>query len=302
MDPKDLLAMVRKAVETSSGGQLTTEQAKKFFDTVVQQDEFISKIQTVNMTSSTYQLNTIGVASRVMRGAAEGTAPEDTVGVTITPRTLTTKEVILPFDVTFSFLEENIEGGNAKTLLNTLFAKSFKNDTLDLAINGDESSQDNFLKMNDGWLTIADDDSTVHDYTIAASPTWKTVFSGMLALMPTKWRGNVSELCFLVAPDVEQAYRDELGARNTALGDSMIVDNRGSQYNGITIVPCPFMPGGASPKVLLTKYQNLAIGIGRDMRFGSQIQERKRVIEYTITAKIDFNYVSGDMIVLGQKA
>ncbi len=301
MKQEEVLELLSKSViATATGGQLTTEQAEKFIDTVVAQDLFLQKIQTVTMSSKTYQLNTVGVASRIMRKATEGTDPGFTQSVIITPKSLISQEVILPYDITFSFLEENIQKENAEDLINNVFAKAFRNDLLDLAFNGDEASTDPFLQINDGYLKIAGADTSIHSFTIPAAPTYKTVFKEMLALLPNKWKYNPSELCFLVSPDVEETYRSELSNRNTALGDSMVTDFRSAQYNGIDIQPVPFLPGGESAKVMLTKYQNLAVGLGRDIRIGKQVQERKRIVEYTISAKIDFNYVVGDMIVLGE--
>ena len=297
MKQEEVLELLSKSViTTATGGQLTTEQADKFIDTVVAQDRFMQKIQTVTMTSKTYQLNTVGIADRVMRKAAEGTDPAFTQSVTITPKSLISQEVILPYDITFSFLEENIQKENAEDLINTVFAKAFRNDLLDLAFNGDEANADPFIQINDGYLKIAGADSAIHNYEIPASPEYKNVFKAMLAALPNKWKYNPAELCFIVAPSVEEEYRSELGERNTALGDTMITEYRSSRYNGIDVFPVPFIPAG---KIILTKYKNLAVGVGRDIRIGKQIQERKRIVEYTISAKIDFNYVTGDMIVMG---
>ncbi|MFO7446219.1 MAG: hypothetical protein R6W90_07615 [Ignavibacteriaceae bacterium] len=326
MTIQEILSVIQKAaIATSAGGQLTTEQAKQFIDLVVGQSDFLKAIQTVQMTSNTYQLNTIDIASRIMRSAAEGQDPGFIQGVTITPRTLVYKESILPYDVTFSFLEENIEGENAESKINEMFAKAFGNEILDLAVNGDETlaeaitdttpadglddvtglSQNDhtFLRQNDGWLQIAKNDSTVHDVILPSSITsWKTEFKRILQVLPNKWKGNPGELAFFVAPDVETEYRDELGERSTALGDVYLTQDRSAQYQGIPVKAIPFWPGGSNPVVMLTKPKNLAVGIGRNIRVGRQIQERKRIIEYTITAKTDFQYVLGDLIVLGKKA
>lgn len=332
MSIQEILALIQKAaIATAAGGQLSTEQSKQFFDLVVAQNSLLQKIQTVQMVAATYQLNTIDIAARVMRAATEATDPAFTQGVTITPRTLTAKESILPYDVSFSFLEENIEGANAEAKINEMFAKSFGNDLLDLAVNGDEAlaetitdtnpadgaddttglSQNDhtFLRQNDGWLKLMRADSAVNDVTLTATITsWKTEFKKMLAALPNKWKSNPSELVLLVSPDTETAYRDELATRTTALGDQYQVKGLPSEYQGVSVVPVPFFPGTSTshyptgPIVVLTKYKNLAIGVGRELRVGRQINERKRVIEYTITTKADFNYVSGNMVVLGQKA
>lgn len=302
MKQEEVLELLSKSViTTATGGQLTTEQAEKFIDTVVAQDQLLQKIQTVTMSSKTYQLNTVGLAGRVMRKAAEGTDPGFTQSVTITPKSLISQEVILPYDITFSFLEENIQKENAEDLINEVFAKAFKNDLLDLAFNGDEANADPFIMINDGYLKLMAQDPGVAKYTIPAEPSYKNVFKEMLSRLPNKWKNNPAELCFLLAPEIEEAYRNELAERNTALGDTMITEFRRAQYCGIDIVPVPFIPGGEGEKIILTKYQNLAAGLGRDIRIGKQIQERKRIVEYTITAKVDFNYIVSDMAVLASK-
>jgi hypothetical protein len=325
MTTREVLAALEKAaIATAAGGQLTTEQAKQFIDLVVSQSDLLKQIQTVQMTSSTYQLNTIDIASRQSRAAAEGTAPSGVVGVTITPRTLTQKELILPYDITYSFLEENIEGQNAESKINDMFAKAFGNELLDLAVNGDESlaetitdgnsdglddstglSQNDHscLRQNNGWLRLARIDANVNSVVIPSTVTsWKPVFRDCLAALPNKYKQNVGNLRFFVAPDVETQYRDELGERATPLGDMYLAQDKQSQYQGIIVQPVPFMPGVANPKVMLTTPKNLAVGIGRNMRVGRQIQERKRVIEYTITAKVDFEYAVSEALVFAEKA
>ena len=53
--------------------------------------------------------------------------------------------------------------------------------------------------------------------------------------------------------------------------------------------------------IIFTHAKNLAVGIGRAMRIGRQVQERKRAIEYTVTAKTDAEYAVSDQLVIGQQ-
>lgn len=307
MDNEQLVDFISKsAIATGTGGQLSTQQSKQFFDAVVDQNNIFSKIQTVNMTAGTYQLNAMGLSSRQIRKATEGSSTVNITGsvVTITPRTLTAVEVILPYDITLNFIEENIANGAAEGLITNVFSKQFSNDLYDLATNG-TGSANNFLGITDGWFATAKADTTAHAYTIpTGSLTYKTEMSNMLALLPNQWKANPAELVFMVSPDWEQGYRDELGARNTALGDSMIAERRATQFNGIDVLANPYMPSvsGTTPRVILTKYNNLAVGIGRDMRVDKFFNARARTVEYTITGKIAFNHVVGDMIVYGERA
>ena len=312
--------LIRKAaISTATGGQLNTEQAKELIDLVVSQNEFLQKIQTVQMTASEYQLSLLDLNSRMLRAGVEGVAPTEIFGVNINPRTLKYKETILPFDVTFSFLEENIEGSNADAKIQRAFAKQFGNDLLDLAINGDEAlaalitdvdtdglddttglsqNDHSFLRQNDGWIKTALNDNDAHQFVIPNTTDYKAVFKSMFKLMPNKWRRDIPNLIFLVSPNVEIEYRSQLGERVTALGDSMVVDRRKAQFNGIDVDPLPYMP---DETIIFTHAKNLAVGIGRAMRIGRQVQERKRAIEYTVTAKTDAEYAVSDQLVIGQQ-
>lgn len=302
MDNKELLAYLAKsATSTSVGGQLNQEQYKKFIDTVKDQSEFLKKIQTITgINASSYQLNSLSFASRIISKATEGAFSGTAVNPTISPRTLNPVEVILPIDITFQFLEENIEGNNAESVILNAAGKAFVNDTLDLAMNGDTAGT-GFVVILDGILKKAGADAATNKVSLTSGSLTdvKAEFKKLLAALPAKYKTNVSDLVFVVSNELEELYRDQLAERNTALGDQYISTGRRAQYKGIDVFPLPYMPTGASKKIILTPYQNIAVGYGRDLRIGRQIQERKRLIEYTMTAKLDTNYVLSDAIVVG---
>lgn len=297
--------LAKGQITTGVGGQLTIEQSRQFITTIKEMNGLLKKIRTISMATSKYQLNILEVAGRLLRRGVQGNPPAELMTVTTTPRELSTTEIILPYDITFDFLEENIEGNAAESTINALFAKLFGNDLLDLSLNGNSSLPllgEPFLGIMDGLLKKMLADTTVHDYTLPASITsYRSVFKSMLKLLPEKWKINKSELVFLVPSEVEEDYKDEIAQRQTTLGDTFLQNDNLSRYNGVAVEPVAYLPSGSTPKIVLTSYNNLAIGIERNMRIGRQVQERKRAIEYTITAKVDTNYVIGDLIVLGAK-
>jgi hypothetical protein len=298
MTVKELLEELKKAaITTSSGGQLTTEDADKFINTVVSQNElFQTDVEVISMTAATRNIDVIGLASRVMRKATEGVAPTEIVGVNIGRRVLSVEEVILPYDVSLRWLEENIEGKNADTLLQNMFATQFGNDLLDLGCNGDEASADPFLSINDGWLTIMKADSGVNEFTgQAASKTdYKGhVFPGLLSTMPNKWKRNPDALALYVSPAVEEGYRDQLAERATGLGDVYLTEKKEARFKGILVKPVPYFP---DDMMVLTIRRNFKIGIGRQISYERQNQPRKRIMEYTITAKADFEYAISEAV------
>ncbi len=295
MSDRNKTLLEKAAILTSSGGQLTPQQAEKFINTVIAQNDFLQKIKVQPMSASIYYIDAIEIAARQMRKATEGQAPGDTASVSFPRRTLETTEVILPYDIGLSFLEENISKKQAEEELNQRFGTAFGNDLLDLACNGDSSSDDSFLNIDDGWVTLALNDSGTNKVNINGVTDPKAIFKSMLQAMPAKWKRNKAQMVFMVDPDMEEEYRSTLGERATAMGDAYLTENRRAYYQGIVVEPVPYI---ANRNPVLTVYPNLWMGIGRNMRQDRQLQARKRIIEYTITAKVDFNYAISELIVV----
>lgn len=310
---------ILKAITTSSGGQLSAQDAKKFIETTKAQNEVLKMISTVEMESSSYNIHKIGVSSRQLQSPGQGVAPTTTSGATATKRTMTAKEAILPYDVTFDFLEGNITKEEADAALQKLFATQFGNDLLDLAVNGKESlaatitdsntdgkddttgltqADHTFLRLNDGWLTLFAADNTVNTASISSDVTsWRTELGKVLKAMPDKWKADPNKLCFFMNPGNYEDYCTELGLVATDAGINILLNAPQLKFKNIKIQPLPYL---ATKKIILTDPKNLYIGIMRQIRNGKFVNERQRQVEYTITTKVDFEYAVGEMIVLGQ--
>jgi len=320
MNAEQYLESLKKGiVSTGSGGLMAPEDADYFIALVEKENAFLGRIGVETMSKETKRIDTLGLDSRVLRAGVEGEAPSEVVGIKTGRRTLEAKEVILPYDITYDWLEENIEREGAEEKVNSLFATQFGNDLLDLAINGDEdlaetitdtspadgyddttglSQNDHtFLRLNNGWLKIMANDDDTHAVTYAAENAddfLGTIFPAMLAAMPNKWKADPTQLAFLVSGSDAHKYRMQLAGRETGLGDASILERKTLYYAGIEVIPVPFWPDG---KPVLTRQKNLKVGIRRDMRSERQVQSRKRLVEYTITGKVDANYAVSDMIV-----
>jgi len=298
MNVRDFLKRVEKgAINTSSGGQLSAQQAKKFIDTVRDMNNLWNGyIEILPVTGPSRNIDIIGLADKAWRGATEGTAPADVVGVSASRRTLTPVEVILPYDITYDFLEENIEQADAEALINAMFAKQFSNDMLNGGINGDTGSGDPFFTPFDGWAKTIKADGSANEYTGAvadASKMLDVIFPELYKTLPAKWRQNKSELVYITSGDSVVTYHEELMTRGTSLGDNVIVNGGNLPFYGIEVVGVPYMPTDFH---MLTLKNNLKAGVGRAFTREVQRQPRKRMIEYTITAKVDVDYALSDAI------
>ena len=104
----------------------------------------------------------------------------------------------------------------------------------------------------------------------------------MLKNMPSKYKmGGLGNLVFLNSDLVTQDYLEALSARPTSLGDDIFSGKVPPQYGRVPIVDVPLMPtdlgqdadgtyglvgGGAYTDVLLTRKNNLIIGIQRQIK------------------------------------
>ena len=300
MNIQTIIKAISTSDFTNNAGRLNAKQADKFIDYMVENNSLLQKAQVIRMVADRQDLDYIGIGSRILRKGVEATAPTDLAGVTHTKRQLSVTEVILPFDISFSYLEDNIEGANIQDKLMRLFAQQYSNDLCDLAINGLGTGADPFLSIEKGWLALMkDSDHTgTHIVDTASSTDYLgVVFPALVAAMPEKWKRNPAQIELMVSPEVEEKYRLQLTARNTALGDAFLATDKAASYLGYKVNAYPYIPNGVQ---LFGNPKNLAVGIhARDMRVGKQIQERKRIVEVTITSRLDFEVVMDDQVVLG---
>ena len=298
---RNMTLMEKAAVLTSTGGQLSAENADRFIDTVVNQSEFLKKITVKRMVSNTAYIDVIAIATRQFRSAVEATlattAQTVNASATLPRRTLTGVEVILAADISYTFLRENIERAAAEQHLMGQFATAFANDMLDLCVNGDDGSSTTFLAINNGWIDIALSDSNVNDVDVSGLSDWKEIFKQIWLGMPSAFR-RMPNLAYLVSATNEMEYRYQLGERNTALGDRLVVENPPVYFNGIPVLTVYSWPDNY---VMLTPVNNLHIGIQKDITVEKMLQPRKQIIEYTLTSKFDAEYAYGGMISLGAK-
>lgn len=288
-----------KASTTSSDSLLSPEQASKFILTTVDQSDFLKRIGLIQMMRDKRKLYTLGMNSRVIRKGTSEVEPAVT-GHNKGERQLDCVETILAMNIPFDLLEENIEEESFEATLTNLFTTQFANDLVDLIINGDETSLDDFESINDGILAIADSDTGAHKETFEPGTKPSEIFRLMKRSMPNKWKRNVGELLYIVSPSIEEDYRDELATRQTALGDKATTDDMLVPYKGIPVYPLAQMP---DTQMLLINPKMLVLGWHkRLMRIGRWVNERKRRIEYTITAKTDQEYTISDAVVKYKQA
>lgn len=292
----------------TSGGKLSAETADRFLDFLVAQQPALSRVQLRRMGSPEGHTDELTVQSRRLRKGSEGQAPQASDALGTRRRTLSTVEVVWAEDITLTFLEDNVEKRDAEAAIARLLATAFGNDLDDLAWNGDEGeTEDDFLAINDGWLALAAADSDVNDLDLSDEglglddgTTAREVLGLALRQMPQRFKGRTDHVFFVPVAFAER-YAEETAGRQTGLGDQVLLGGFPAlRYFGIPVVPEPHLSGDSGDKLLLSPSGNLFFGVQRQLTVDGQWQPRKRVVEYTLTGRIDYEYATGAALVLAE--
>ena len=280
-----------------SAGKLTDETASAFLDYVVGDQPTLSVIERRTMNSPTARLDRIGVGTRQLAATAENTAVSDTNAISFTTRTLTAVETTWAEDLSLSFLEDNIAGGNAEQQIANVVAKAIGEELNDLAWNGDEDSATAWIAQNDGFedLFVADSANVLsQDQTL--NTTALGALNALYKAMPSQYR-TISDQRIFCSPGFATVYMEELGGRATALGDATLVGGTGGlAYFGIPITVDRHLD---ADKHYMTPASNLVFGVHRDVTQELDWNPRKRQIELTVSLRFDYEYKFGGVVARG---
>ena len=213
------------------------------------------------MASPERYIEMLNIGKRMLRKAGEGEEPASSASISTARRKLSTVEIILPIDISYSFLEDNIEKTKAEQTILDAIAKQFANDTEDLGWNGDDTKSDEFIKINNGWLALSRADSKTNkvDLTAVTDSPMK-IMKAMLDAMPEKFK--TKDIEFVCSSEFKDAYIEELTSRNTALGDKALTEAADIRYKGYLLNPRPYL---SMYDIMLANPLNIAYGVQRDI-------------------------------------
>lgn len=247
---------ISSAVTLASAGKLNPEQSDRFIDYVFDETVLKEIARTIRFRNEEAWIEKIGIGRRAAVPAAEGVDPGIRRGVNQSRVVLKPVEVMVPTEITSTYLEHNVEGESAEEHILRMFARQLANDWELLCIHGNtggilvfqdeildngnttEVVVDTYLALFNGWLKQAENGNVVdaEGGTLSAS-----IFRKALKAMPTKYKKDKSNLVWVVPTSLEEAWRERMSARATNLGDqSMQTQNRLTPF-GIMMVPVPLM-------------------------------------------------------------
>lgn len=301
----DVVALAKSLIgpsDLANGGTLSPQRADRLIS-MIHEDTFLSKINTVKMARLERNVDAIDVASRQLVRIPQGNEPSagQTANAGEHGAILRALTVQLFPTLTLDFLRENKDNPQLLKLVEKAFTTRLRNDLVDLGFNGinddggGATQAEKFLRLNKGWLQIALDHADAPKLVIdPAIDTWKATLGAIMETGDERWREQSTFVMNLADAD---DYAAELGAHVT--GTPLTAESPLRRFNGLPIEANPRMPRG---KVMFTPLKNLAHGVHTDIQQDKEYHKRKRVLEYTFDMAVDFEIAVKPACVLGHSA
>jgi hypothetical protein len=296
----EAMSFLEKSSTTASslsiGGALTPSASHRYFTTVTDESSFLNKVENVQVGAIEQDVDLFHVSDRQLQRVPEGSEPGSKTGATNKGKRWHLKDVQLFPDVNFSTLIDRQRQGNIETYLSDLFAKVFRNDLLQLGLVGNEADADAFVKLNDGWFTLAKNstDTAKEANVLATGVDHLSTLDAMLQAMPDKYLKE-GQTSFLMSKKNALAWGKEMASKD-GLNPYFITGNIPS-YNGYSVEGVAGFP---QDKFLLTDPKNLGFGMGSTIQRYREVNGRKRCIEYTWTLYSDYIIFNDEAVVLSE--
>jgi len=283
--------------DIASAGKLTDETASAFLDYVVGDQPTLSVIERRTMNSPTARLDRIGVGTRqLVKPTNDTTVVSDTDAISFSARSLSVVEAVWGENLTWSFLEDNIAGGNAEQQIAAVVSKAIGEELNDLAWNGDEDSATAWIAINNGFEDLMAADAAVINVDQAGNALVLDALRALYDGMPSQYR-TIGDQRIFCSPAFATHYMDKLGDRATALGDATLAGgSRGLSYFGVPITADRHID---ADKIYMTPASNLVVGFHRDVTQEMEWRPRNRHVELTFSVRFDFQYKFGGVISRG---
>lgn len=286
MNAKELLTIIKSGnvpADFSIGGTLTPDQARAFFDLVVDQSAFMKNITTITGKKLTIPINAYNLGSQVLVRVAEGSEPtaDQKAQSSNEGKNMQLLPVQLFYDLPFQTIEDNQDNPKFESIITGQIAKVFANDLLNLATNGTGDDGTTFATLNTGWIKLAQDSSTATKVNTNAV----TTITGRLKAMLTAARDEYKtpNCKFIMSPADKETFIDEIAANNSLAGVQLT--GKVSSYYGYEILVDPYMPDGV---YLFCDTKDLVQGLNLGVKRYREIDGRKRCVEYTYDMSVDF--------------
>ena len=326
MTPEEILKLVdekffqSKSIFTdsdlSTGGLLNPKQFDRFVQKLIEKKLILNECRVETGPEKQVKLDFIEFASDIVqKPEAEGTEHTTTTKPTPSQVAISAVEYIIAVDLGFSALRNSIEKENLEDTLMTMIAEKSGSDFEAIGIKSDTAGgTSDAYDINDGWLKLARVTHEVdHSSANFATTAKKTIelFDNMIDALPSKHLdySNIDEWRIYCYKTIERLYRQWLVAVQAQINGthSFLLENVPVTYEGFRIVGVPrwYRYSAGSPaayysKLLLTHPMNIIYYVQNEISFNREPKWRKRQLEITGTANVDFQIADSDACVVAK--
>lgn len=268
MNPLNNTEMLQKQMESikkSNNVTLPEDDGRAFMEDVVASGETLKKLNYHPAKSSTGKIEMLGVKKRRLK---------EHKGINTTPDGTDHKEErSVPFALTPVYTDAWFEnsnvyytarsrGQNVEDILARMIQDQFSADLQDLAFNGDKSSSDEFIKLDDGFLKLAKTNVDTIKHDVTGDIEIADLQTVPVKVAPEQLR--VGTYVWVMGKGTHTRLQAEVIARPTALGDAVLVNGVLTRLHGYDIELVDHIVDDA---VLFTPLENLTVATGFDVEY-----------------------------------
>jgi len=291
--------------DLSTGGLLAPDQAARFVQGVISESVILKEVRKVPMIANKRQIDKIAWGSDILQKPnVVGTIPSATSKPTTSKVTLDAQEIIVAIDLGYDALEDSIEGKNLFDTILDMTNEEVAFELEKLLIQGDTAGEtSDYLEILDGLIKQI----TSHSEDAASQTMDDDILFDMLKILPEKYLKKESAWRFYVSPKAKLDYVKALADKNVDQAFvRYLLENRDPYFQGIPVVKVPAIStyniGSASPAsngsyAFLIKPSNIVWGVHRDITYEFDRVPRKRIVEVTMTMRVDFKLEEEDAVV-----
>lgn len=291
-----------------AGGIMPREVAEDFMEMAVDETPFLDAIRTEMISSPKTRIPKYGVGERQRRGQAPG-AEGARASVEAGFVDIDTEKGSVWWDLRKETVENYTNGEELAEFILSQMTQQFGVDTQELAISGDmnadtgDSDLDDFLRQNDGFVTLAQQEGmptySHTDDTGTALPVNNDLFSRVRESLDEKYLSR-SDPVYITSSSQVHAYAKTLAENYDAAGFQILMGDDDLTPFGFDIMGIPRWP---DDKMLFTDTDNLIYAIFRDLEVdilteSDDIAERDLFAKYFLRARDDFAFENTDAGVL----
>lgn len=290
--------VIEKAFTTAdlaNGGLLNPDQAARLVQGIFENAVIVPESRREPMKANKKVIDKITYTGDILqKPVAVGTEHTTLTEPVTSTVTLDAQEAIVAMDIGFDAIEDSIEQDNLMDSILELSSKRLGFEMDKLILNGDTAgSTGTVLDILDGLFKQA----TTNTFDVAGATITEVLLGSALKNLPGEHFQDEEKFRFYVSHRVKLDYVDVLASKGVNDAFTLyLVQNKEPAFHGIPVrkvggIVTETVTGSVDgSKALLVNPANIVWGVHRDITIDMERKPRKRVVEVTMTMRVDVKY------------